>query len=404
MIPIKNNTEIVITGVGVVNAISNNFNEFISSMKQGECGLSTITEFSTNGLRNVNACGSVNFNPKVVYDKYNGRHRKMERSSELVMSAYFEALAMSGLNVKKVSPDKGAVVLGSTLGGALAGQQYYKDVKSNKHRPSKLRDYSMHSPGYRICIDSGFLGPNLLFSSACTSSNQALASAIDLISYGKSEVVIAGGFDVLSEVSCSGFSAMRNVSPNICSPFDVDRQGLMLGEGSAILIIESSESARKRGAKVLATLKGYGVTSDAFHMTAPDSKAAGPIECMKKAILGYEDDVDLIVTHGTGTIHNDKIEAKAIHNVFGQRGKSIACTSIKSMVGHTLGAAGAMNAIAAIAGGVGGFIPPTVNFKSAEKSHALSCSGKLRSIKPKLALSNTLGFGGVNCSILIGLN
>lgn len=406
MIPIENSNEAVITGVGVVNAISNNFNEFICSMIQGKCGQGPITSFSTEGLRNKHACESIHFDSALVYKKWERDNRKMERSSELVLSAYYEALSMSELDTQTVNPERGAVALGSTLGGSVTGNRYYRGVKSKKRRPNLLRDYSLHAPGHRICIDSNFLGPNLVFSSACTSSNQALATALDLIRYNKADVVITGGFDTMSEVTCAGFSVMRNISPDICRPFDINRRGLVLGEGSAILVVESSEFARKRKAKVLGSLKGYGVASDAFHMTAPDLTAVGPASAMKKAVemACTEAEIDLICTHGTGTVHNDRIEAKAIYKVFGEQAADIPCTSIKSMIGHTLGAAGAMNALAAIAANQKKFIPPTIHYKTPEKLYPLSCSAIARDANPQLILSNTFGFGGANCSVVIKLN
>ncbi len=407
MIPIIKNRQAIITGVGVVNAISNNFNEFISAMRKGKCGQTLITGLNIEGLRNLTACEAVNFDPAPVYKKRGRLHRKMNRSSELVMSAFDEALTMSGLDPHSVDSEKGAVVFGSTLGGAIAGLHYYRGVLKNKCRPSILQDYSLHAPGYRICIETEFLGPNLVFSSACTSSNQALATALDLIRFGKADVVIAGGYDTLSEVSCSGFSVMRNVSLDLCCPFDVNRQGLVLGEGCAVLIVEASDFSAKRGATALASIKGYGVTSDAFHMTAPDNTALGPAACMQQAISmgGRISDVDFICTHGTGTVHNDKTEAKAIYKVFGdERASQIPCTSIKSMLGHTLGAAGAMNAVASIAGSQSGFIPPTIHFKEPDKQNPLSCSASARNVVPRLALSNSLGFGGANCSVLLELN
>ena len=405
MIPVIKQREAVITGVGVVNALAGDFDGFVDAMRQGRCGQRPITSFDATGLRNPQACEAVDFELQPIHEKQG--KRKMERSSELVLTAFSQAVAMAEIDLHGVTPGRGAVALGSTLGGALTGLRYYRGVRQGRRRPSLLRDHSMHAPGYRLCIESGFLGPNLLFSTACTSSNLALSVACDLICFDKADVVIAGGFDTMSEVSCSGFSVMRNVSPNICRPFDRNRQGLILGEGSALLIVEAGDFAAKRGASTLATIRGYGLTSDAYHMTAPDTTAIGATACMQQAIkMAGTDaaDIDFICAHGTGTVHNDRTEAKAIHKVFGRRAGEIACSSIKSMLGHTLGAAGAMNAVAAIAGKRGRYIPPTIHFVEADAQNPVACSAEARTGSPRLALSNAFGFGGANCCVLLELH
>ena len=286
----------------------------------------------------------------------------MDRSSELVLAAFDQAVAMARIDLKGVEPMRGAVVLGSTLGGSLTGFRYYRAVRAGRRRPSQLRDCSMHAPGYRLCIESGFLGPNLVLSTACTSSNLALTVAHDLICANKADVVIAGGFDTMSPVSCAGFSAMRNVASGVCRPFDRRRDGLVLGEGGAVLIVEADDMAG----------------------LAPAA-------------------VDLICAHGTGTVLNDRTEARALRKVFGPRGGEIPCASIKSMLGHTLGAAGAMNAAAAIAARRGEFIPPTIHFEEPDPCDSVACSAAARPGAPRHVLSNTLGFGGANCSIVMEL-
>ena len=404
MIPRMRSREAVVTGAGVVNAIANDFESFVEAMRAGRCGQRTIVGFDASGLRNPRACEASEFDPRSVYVRRDGR--RMDRSSELVLAAFDQAVAMAGIALRDVAPARGAVLMGSTLGGAVTGFRYYRAVRQGRRRPSQLRDHSMHAPGYRMCIEAGFLGSNLVFSTACTSSNLALAAARDLVRADKADVVIAGGFDPLSPISCSGFSVMRNVTPGICRPFDRRRDGLVLGEGSAVMIVEADDFAARRGARPLATIRGYGIVSDARSMTAPDPTAAGPVACMRQAIemAGLApDDVDLICAHGTGTLLNDRTEAKALRSVFGPRGTEIPCASIKSMLGHTLGAAGAMNAVAAIAAGRGGYIPPTIHFEEPDPRDPVSCLSEARPATPRHVLSNTLGFGGSNCSVLMEL-
>ena len=405
MIPRFGAREAGVTGVGVVNALANGFESFVEAMRAGRCGQRPITGFDATGLRNSQACEAVDFDLARVYERRDGR--RMERSSELVLAAFDQAVAMAGIDLRTVDPMRGAVVMGSTLGGSVTGLQYYRGVRHGRRRPSRLRDHSMHAPGYRLCIESGFLGPNLVFSTACTSSNLALAVACDLIRADKADVVIAGGFDTMSQVSCAGFSVMRNVTPDVCRPFDRRRDGLILGEGSAVLIVEADRYAAARGAPALATIRGHGVVSDARSLTAPDPSGSGPAACMRQAIDmagATPSDVDLVCAHGTGTVLNDRIEAKALHTVFGPVAGEIPCTSIKSMLGHTLGAAGAMNAAAAIASGHGRFIPPTIHFEEPDPRDPVACSATARAGTPRHVLSNTFGFGGANCSVLLELH
>ena len=396
--------EAVVTGVGVVNAIANDFDAFVEAMRIGRCGQRPIASFDAGGLRNPRACEAADFDPQRVYEQRSDR--KMDRSSELVLAAFDQAVTMAGIGLRDVEPVRGAVVLGSTLGGSMAGLRYYRAVREGRRRPSRLRDCSMHAPGYRLCIESGFLGPNLVLSTACTSSSLALTVAHDLIRADKADVVIAGGFDTMSPISCAGFSAMRNVASGVCRPFDRRRDGLVLGEGSAVLIVEAGDFAAGRGAPALAAIRGYGIVSDARSMTAPDPTASEPAECMRQAVAmaGLAPaSVDLICAHGTGTVLNDRVEARALRKVFGPRGGDIPCASIKSMLGHTLGAAGAMNAAAAIAAGRGGYIPPTIHFEEPDPRDPVACSAAVRPGAPRHVLSNALGFGGANCSIVMEL-
>ena len=341
MIPHLTNREVVVTGCGVINAVGVDLASFGEALTCGKSGLRPIESFASEGLRNPCACEAKEFDAEAVRQRRG--ERRMDRSSALVLAAFDQAMMMSRLDPILVNPLRGAVVSGSTLGGTLTGMAYYRNRRFGKRRPASLRDYPLHSPGYRICIETGFMGPNLVFSTACTSSNLALATAMDLIRANKSDVVFVVGFDPMSEVSAAGFSVMRNVSPDLCRPFDKDRQGLILGEGSALLIVEAEDFAARRGASAIAKLRGYGLSSDAHHMTAPDVTAVGPMAAIRKALKmagAVAKQVDFVCAHGTGTLHNDAIEAKALHGVLGEYAGEVPVSSIKSMVGHTLGAAG----------------------------------------------------------------
>jgi 3-oxoacyl-(acyl-carrier-protein) synthase len=405
MIPRIASRRALITGIGTVNAIACSQIEFVDALRKRSSGLRPIASFDAQGMRCSNACEAVAFDADTVAARRGGK--RMERSSALVLSAFDEALKMSGLAPSMVMPQRGAVAFGTTLGGSRVGFDFYRSAtRHQRRRPSLLRDYSLHAPGYRICIETGFMGANLVYSTACTSSNLAVAMALELIRSNQADVVVVGGFDTMSQVTCAGFGVMRNVSPDLCRPFDRNRKGLVLGEGAAVMVIEAEDFAARRGAQALAVVMGYGITSDAHHMTAPDVTAASPAACMNKALyMGRVSpaEVDLICAHGTGTQHNDAIEAKALHIVLGEAAKSIPCVSIKSAVGHTLGAAGAMNIAAALAARAGQFIPATLNFQEPDEAYALNCSAEVRAAKPRFVLSNALGFGGANCSLLLEL-
>ena len=403
MIPHMSSRGAVVTGCGVVNAISSGLYNFGEAMARTESGLGDIASFPADGLRNPRACEAIDFDAEAICVKRGDK--RMDRSSALTLAAFDQAMEMAQLDPATVNPRSGAVLSGS-LGGARTGMGYYRGQRAGIRRPSTLRDYSLHSPGYRLCIETGFMGLNLVYSTACTSSYLALATAQGLIRAGKADVVLVAGFDPMSEVSAAGFSVMRNVSPELCRPFDKDRQGLVLGEGSALMIVEAEDFAAKRGASAMAKLRGYGLSSDAHHMTAPDVTAQGPMAAMRKALeMGGAEakQVDFICTHGTGTLHNDAVEAKVLHWVLGERAAEVPTTSIKSMVGHTLGAAGTMNAVAAMAARAKNIMPPTVNFREAEANNSLFCAPEARFGQPSLVLSNTLGFGGSNCSVLMEL-
>ena len=406
MIPLIKKREAVITGCGVINAVANSQAEFTQAMKVCRSGLDYIESFDAEGMRNPKAFEAKFFDKDIVCSSRG--EKKMDRSSALVLAAFDQAIKMSKLNTDEVRPSRGAVFSGSTLGGAVSGFKYYRRQRQKKFSaPISLRDYPLFTPGYRICIETGFTGPNIAFSTACTSSNLAIASSMDLILADQADVCVVVGFDPMSEISTAGFSVMRNVAPDVCRPFDRKRQGLVLGEGSAVLIVEADDYARRRGATPLAMIRGYGVTSDAYHMTAPDISASGAVEAIKKALhMGQAppQQIDFICAHGTGTPHNDSIEAKALHITIGKNVAHVPVSSIKSMVGHTLGAAGAMNVVATIAARAGGIIPPTINHNEADFINPLACSSSVRDGRPRFVLSNTFGFGGSNCSIFMEMS
>jgi beta-ketoacyl-acyl-carrier-protein synthase II len=394
---------VFITGMGVICSIGNDFKELVYSLKEGKSGRNELTAFDTEGLRSIYGCEIKDFNPS---DHFSAKDlQRMDRASQLCLVAVREAVTMSKLDISGLNKEKCAVSFGSTLGGMISGMEYYRQLKKNKIDASRLLDYPLYSAGTRVCIEYGFLGPNIVMSTACSSSNVAIGYAYDLIQNGIADIVIAGGFDTMAEITCSGFGVLRNVSPDICRPFDKKRNGLILGEGAACLVLENSEHCLKREGKIYAELMGCGMSSDAYHLTAPDITGRGPALCMQKALehSGVDvDSVDYINAHGTGTTHNDKAETLAIKKIFGKRAYDIPVSSTKSMHGHTLGAAGAVEAVVALAAIQHNFIPPTINYKTPDPKCDLDYVAIIsRNQTINTVLSNGFGFGGNNCSIVI---
>ena len=234
----------------------------------------------------------------------------------------------------------------------------------------------------------------------------AIGTGADLIRLDEADMVIVGGYDTMAKMTVAGFNILRNVSPERCRPFDKKRQGLVLGEGAGVLILERGDRARQRDARPLARFLGYGMSSDAYHMTAPDVTGRGPARAMEAALHDADIDagqIDYVNAHGTGTIHNDAAETKAIRRVFGAHADDLMVSSTKSIHGHTLGAAGAIEAIAVLAGIHGGFVPPTANYREPDPKCDLDYVPNIaRNLQIRVALSNNFGFGGNNCSILLG--
>jgi 3-oxoacyl-[acyl-carrier-protein] synthase II len=395
---------VFVTGIGVLTAIGMDFESFTQSLKDGRSGVRTITAFDTSEVAGRLGCEVTDFDPAAHF----GRHalRRMDRSSQLAVVAARQAATTARFTSGMLAPDRVGVVMGTTVGGMVNSTRYYERAHhTGKLHASLLYDYHFYSPGAHIIREFAALGPNLAFSSACSSSNVALGYAADLIRYGKLDGVFAGGVDTMTKSTVAGFNALRNVTKDAIRPFDKNRSGLVLGEGSAVFFLESETSLNRRGSAPLAEILGYGMSTDAYHMTAPDATGRGPALAMTRALnkAGVAlQDVDYINAHGTATRHNDEVETRAIKKVFGDLAPLIPVSSTKSMHGHTLGAAGAIEAAAMVAAMRDGFIPPTINFQTADPRCDLDyVPNAARRKKVTTALSNNFGFGGNNCALVM---
>ena len=396
---------VFITGIGVISGIGNSFAEFNDSLRAGRGGTAPITAFDASTVPGGLGCEVKGFEPAAHFTGPGAA--RMDRSSQLSLVAAGEAIGQAGFDCAAVDPLRVGVYIGTTLGGMINGTRYYQHLRGTGHaRATLLWDYPLFAAGARIAAEFGLRGPNLAYSTACSSSNVAIGSAADMIRHGQLDAALAGGADTMAKITVAGFNALRNVSRDAIRPFDRDRSGLVLGEGAAIFVLESAGLCRRRGATPLAEVLGYGMSNDAYHMTAPDATGRGPALAMSRALANAgigPDDISYVNAHGTGTRHNDETETRAIKKVFGERAHRIPVSSTKSMHGHALGATGALEAASIVAGIQGDFVPPTINFRSPDPKCDLDYVPNVaRDHRITAALSNNFGFGGNNCSLVIG--
>lgn len=398
------NDRVFITGIGILSGIGIGYDAFSSALQRGTNGIRPIEAFETAKLHARLGCEVREFNPARHFEPR--ELRRMDRCSQLAVVAARQAMAMAGISLDEFDPARVGVSLGTTLGGMVNATRYYEDLANRGQRfVTRLYDYPLYTPGARIVGDWGFTGANLAFSTACSSANVAIGVAADQIRLGRLDLILAGGTDTMAKMTVAGFNAMRNVSAEAIRPFDRNRSGVILGEGAAVLCIESERSMRRRRAQALAELLGYGMSCDAYHMTAPDATGRGPALAMQRALKHARidpDQVDYVNAHGTGTRHNDETETRAIRKVFGLHADRLPVSSTKSMHGHALGAAGAIEAVAVIAGLQGGFLAPTINYQTPDPRCDLDyVTNEARAQPHQVALSNNFGFGGNNCVLIL---
>ena len=396
-----NSRRVVITGIGVFCSIGKNAGEFTQSLRNGRSGIGTITLFDTSKypcrigaeIRDYRAEGF--FKKKEL--------KKLSRADQFGLIASEEAVKASGIH--SYPSEEVGVCLGAGAGGMFEAETYHREVLiKGRSRPSLLWPFIPSYTTDRVAERFGFSGPKFTITTACSSSATAIGYGADLIRSGKSKAVLCGGSEALTELTFGGFNSLKAMDPSPCKPFDRKRAGMSLGEGAGILILEDFDEAEKRGAHMLAEFLGYGIGGEAYHITAPEPTGMSEARIMKEAIeeSGIAPaEVDDINAHGTGTPLNDKVESLSIRNVFGERAHCIPVSSIKSSVGHCLGAAGAIEAIASILSMVHQFIPPTLNYREGDEDCVLDyVPGEARGQKVNVVLSNSFAFGG-NCTTLI---
>lgn len=401
---IKKKVRVVITGLGAVTPIGNSVGTFWEALLAGENGVGLIDQFDTTRYESHVGATVKNFTQN---DSAKNQLSLIGRATQYAIAASKEALDMAKVSLElRGGAD---VVVGTTMGEAQSieainrawlslGEDYVDENWIKKFPPDTIAvnvAKFIQSKGHAVVIPT-----------ACAAGNYAIGYASDLIRTGQSELVIAGGSDAISQIAYTGFNRLYAMSKSICRPFDKNRQGMVLGEGSGMLVLESLDHALARGAAIYAEVLGYGLSCDATHMTIPSISGvqAAMRKCLDEAALKTTD-VDYISAHGTGTVANDKAEAQAIRSVFGEQTDKILISSIKSMIGHTMGAASALEAIACVKAIQTSQVPPTINYETPDEDCNIDCVPNIsRTKRIKVALNNSFAFGGNNaCVAFAGL-
>ena len=404
---------VVVTGMGALTPIGNNLEAYWEGLRTGKSGSAPITYFDTEKFKTKFACELKGYNPEDYFDRKEAR--KLDRFAQYALVSSDEAIADSGIDLNVVDKFRVGVVWGAGIGGLETFQNevigFAEGDGTPRFNPFFIPKMIADIAPGNISIKHGFMGPNYTTVSACASAANAMIDALNYIRLGHCDVIVTGGSEAaVTMAGMGGFNAMhalstRNESPETASrPFDATRDGFVLGEGAGALILEEYEHAKARGAKIYAEVLGGGLSSDAYHMTAPHPEGIGVVKvmenCLQNAGLKPED-VDAINTHGTSTPLGDVAELKAISKVFGDHAPKININSTKSMTGHLLGAAGAIEAIASILAMEHGMVPPTINHSVVDDQIDPSLNltlNKAQKREVNVAMSNTFGFGGHNAS------
>lgn len=404
---------IVITGLGCVSPLGNDVNITWRNILQGKSGGARITLFDPSDFKNQVAAEAKDFDPVAIFGKKDAR--RMDRFSQFALYSAQQAVEDSGLKITDDNRDRIGAIIGSAIGGITTLQKQFEVFYNSG--PKRVSPFVVplmlpDSAGGMVAIHYGIRGPNIAVVTACASGTNSIGEAAEVIRRGQADVMLAGGAEAaIAPITVAGLGSMtaltsRNDDPEHASrPFDKERDGFLIGEGAAVMILESLEHAEERGANILAEIVGYGLTNDAFHISAPAKFGAGAALCMKMALDDASleiTDIDYINAHGTSTPLNDKTETAAIKTVFGERAYDIPVSSTKSMTGHMLGASGAMEAMFSVLALRDEIIPPTMNYENPDPDCDLDyVPNKSRKLSAQYIMSNSFGFGGHNATIIL---
>ncbi|HEY6467574.1 MAG TPA: beta-ketoacyl-[acyl-carrier-protein] synthase family protein [Candidatus Acidoferrales bacterium] len=396
---------VVVTGLGIISPLGLNLEENWKNLSEGRSAIGPIKsiDFTKVAMRFQNGAEVRGYDPVMHFD--GGKEAYIDRFAQFSVVAAREALRDSGLELTPALKEQSAIVCGSAVGGQSAIEAGFEDLwVSDRGRvhPLTIPKTMANAGASHISMDLGLSGPAYTVSTACSSANHAIGQAFRLVRDGEAELAMTGGSEAMFTIGMlKAWEAMRVIAPDTCRPFSKDRRGMILGEGGAMMVLEPFEAAKARGATIYAEICGFGMTSDAHHLTQPAKH--GPSRAMKAALREAglaPEEVGYINAHGTGTPGNDPVETAAIHDVFGDHVKNLAVSSTKSMHGHALGAAGAIEAVATILAMNRGILPPTANFTVADPECDLDyIPNKPRKQQVTAALSNSFAFGGLNAVV-----
>jgi len=412
------NRRVVVTGLGVVSPIGSTVEEFWKNLLEGKSGVKRLTCFDPTHFKSKIAAEVRNFDPSQYLSSKD--MKRMDRFVQFAVVSSKMAIADSGLDLDREDRNRIGVLIGSGIGGLHTVEAEHRQyiALGPEKGPDRISPFLIpmlivNMAAGQVSITLGLKGPNSAVATACASSNHAIGDAFRIIQRGEADMAVTGGSEAaITLMGFGGFCALKALSTSYndrpekaCRPFDKNRDGFVMGEGAGVVILEEAEHAVKRGARIYCELVGYGMSGDAYHMTAPDPEGDGGVRCMAASLkdAGLKPkEVDYINAHGTSTLYNDKIETLAIKKVFGDHAKRVAISSTKSVTGHLLGAAGGVELIATALCMKEGIIPPTINYETPDPDCDLDyVPNKPREAKVNVAMSNALGFGGHNATLVV---
>lgn len=399
-------TEVVVTGVGMVTSIGTGRDQFWRSLLSGRSGFAPVRSFDTSAFH-VHLGAEINdFDPQPYVQKLSVN--EIGRSSQLAIAAARLALCDGSLGQDAIDPYRAGVCMGTTSGEPHFIEHFddhYVRGDLSRVGPEFVAQYPCHVVPAHVAGELGFAGEAMMIPTACAAGNYAIAHAFDLLRMGRADIMLAGGADSFSRITYTGFARLGAIAPEICQPFDRNRKGMIPGEGAAMLLLERKDYALARGARIYCRIAGYGLSCDAHHMTAAHPDGEGAARAMKMALENSglsPSDVDYINAHGTGTPTNDRLETIAVKKIFGDLAWKIPISSIKSMLGHTMGAASAIEAAACALAITCGKIPPTMHLQTQDPECDLDyVPDNPRTHKVRVAMSNAYAFGGTNSSLIL---
>ena len=396
---------VVVTGIGLVTPVGTGRETAWRNLLAGRSGIGRVTSFDASGHSVDTAAELEGFEPSP-----NARpdDRRFGRTSEIALTAATEAIEDAGADLRTLAPERLAVAMGTTSGEPLEIERFddrWVEERLDEVGAEFMSLYPCQVIAGHVAEVFGAAGPNMTIPTACAAGNYAIAFGCDALRRGRADVVLAGGADSFSRITYTGFARLGAIAPDTCRPFDRDRQGMVPGEGGAVLVLERLDDARRRGAEIYAEVLGYGLSCDAHHMTGSDPEGNGAIRAMRQALTTAgltADVVDYVSAHGTGTPTNDRMETLAAKAVFGGGGAP-PMSSIKSMIGHTMGAASAIEAAVCALAIDRGRVPPTMNHEVPDPECDLDyVAGEARELRVDVAMNNAYAFGGNNSSLLLG--